>query len=117
MSALTNYAENALLNSIPNTLYVKLHTGDPGEDATGNAASNTTRASVTMGTATTGTRTSTSAATWTSVPAAETYSHISLWDASTGGNPYAKGALSSSKTVAIGDTFTIPSGSLSLSLD
>jgi len=54
---------------------------------------------------------------WTSVAAGETYTHISLWDASTAGNCIFTGPLSASKTVNAGDTFTIPSGQLTVSLD
>ena len=55
--------------------------------------------------------------TWTSVSTSETYSHISLWDASTAGNCVAKGDLTAPKAVNSGDTFEIPSGSLTVSLD
>jgi hypothetical protein len=49
---------------------------------------------------------------WTSVPNAETYTHVSLWSASSGGNFKGSDDLSSSATVAIGDTFQIPIGDL-----
>jgi hypothetical protein len=40
--------------------------------------------------------------------------HISLWDNLTAGNCLGAGALTASKTLAIGDTFVIPSGSLTV---
>jgi hypothetical protein len=125
MSAITNYGENLFLNwmfrglgSAPSGIYVKLHTGDPGEDATANAASNTTRVQATFGSsATTGTISNTAQIQWTSVSATETYSHVSLWDASTAGNPLWKGALTSSVSVTSGGTFTIATGDLDVALD
>lgn len=120
--SISNYAELALLDTLRNTsfavaaTYVKLHTGDPGEDGTANAATETTRKAVSFAAASAGSMASTGGAVeWTSVPAAETFSHWSLWDASTAGNCLWTGALSSSATVAIADTFQITS--LTLSLD
>ena len=125
MSGATNYLENEVLDHIlgtgsytsPTNVYVKLHTGDPGEDATGNAATETTRVEVTFGAASGGTATSNADVDWTSVPASETFSHFSIWDASTSGNPLCKGALTSSVSVTSGDDFTIASGDLTVSLD
>jgi hypothetical protein len=52
--SISNYAENAILDALFNNTslavaarYVKLHTGDPGEAGTANAAGETTRKSVT----------------------------------------------------------------------
>lgn len=122
--ALANYAEDLLMNAFRNVsaditaCYVKLHISDPGEDATNGAASNTTRQQVTAwNAAASGAKTSNAAVTWTSVSATETYSHISLWDASTSGNALWYGALTTAKSVNAGDTFTISSGSLSIGLD
>lgn len=122
--SIANYAENALLDALFNNTalqksarYVKLHTGDPGEDGTANAATETTRKSVTGAAASGGTFTSVNDLIWTSVAATETYSHISIWDASSAGNCLWTGALTSAKSVNAGDTFTIPTGSLTVSLD
>jgi hypothetical protein len=95
--------------------YIKLHTGDPGEDATANAATEATRKVVTWDAAASGSIVTNSVAEWTSVSTTETYSHWSLWDASTSGNPLWTGALSTSAAVTVGDTFQITS--LTLSLD
>ena len=43
--------------------------------------------------------------------------HVSIWDAATGGNCLAYGALAQPRSVSSGDTFSIPTGQLSLSLD
>lgn len=115
----SNYLEDKINDAVCNNTalqvaqsYVKLHTGDPGEDGTANAAGETTRKSASFGTSSGGTATSDADLTWTNVSTAETLSHISMWDASTAGNCLGSGALTASKTVAVGDTFVIPSGSL-----
>lgn len=126
MSALTNYLENKLLDHItgvaaytmPSGLYVKLHLGDPGEDATANPATETTRAAAAFVTnAASGTISNTTAITWTGVSTTETVTHVSIWDASTAGNPLMKGALSASKALTAGDNLTIAIGDLDLSFD
>jgi hypothetical protein len=122
MSAMSDYLENALLDLVCNgtaftalsTLYVKLHTGAPGEAGTANAATETTRDSITFGAASGGVATSDSAQQWTSYPAAETVSHISIWDAATSGNCLFTGALAASRTMAIGDTLDIASGAITI---
>jgi hypothetical protein len=119
--SISNYGELALLNAVRGVSfaaagsYLKLHTGDAGEDGTANPAANTSRQSVTFGAAASGAMASTSTPTWTNVPNTETYSHWSLWDASTGGNCLWTGAFTSSASVVSGDTFQITS--LTLTLD
>jgi hypothetical protein len=119
--SISNYAELALLNTLRNTsfavaaTYVKLHTGDAGEAGTTNAATETTRKAISFSAASSGSMASSATVEWTNVAASETYSHWSLWDASTAGNCLWSGALSSSAAVTAGDTFQITS--LTLSLD
>lgn len=119
--SISNYAELAMLNALRNTsfavaaTYIKLHTGDPGEDGTANAATNTSRQSVSFSAASAGSMASSATVTWTNVSTTETYSHWSLWDNSTAGNCLWTGALASSAAVTAGDTFQITS--LTLSLD
>jgi len=119
--SISNYAELAFLNTLRNTsfsvanTYVKLHTGDPGEAGTSNAAAETTRQSVSFSAASSGSMSSSATVEWTNVSTTETYSHWSLWDNSTAGNCLWTGALSSSAAVTAGDTFQITS--LTLSLD
>ncbi len=118
--SISNYGENALLNSLRNVsfavaaTYIKLHTGDAGEDGTTNPATNTSRQQVTFSAASGGSMASSATVTWTNVSTTETYSHWSLWDAATGGNCLWKGALSSSASVTAGDTFQITSLTLTL---
>lgn len=97
--------------------YLKLHIGDPGEVGTANPATETTRKSITSAATSNGVFTSTNDLAWTNVAGSETYSHVSLWDASTAGNCLWSGALTASKAVTAGDNFTIPSGSLTVTLD
>lgn len=118
---ISNYGELAFLNTLRNTSfavtqpYVKLHTGDPGEDGTNNAATEATRKSVSFSAASSGSMASSATVTWTNVSTTETYSHWSLWDASSSGNCLWTGAFSSSASVTAGDTFQITS--LTLTLD
>jgi hypothetical protein len=121
--SISNYAELKILEhttgktawTIPTDVYVKLHTGDAGEDGTSNAASEATRKEAAWATASSGSIATSATLEWTNVAATETYSHWSLWDASTAGNCLWTGALSSSAAVTAGDTFQITT--LTLSLD
>ena len=120
--SISNYAELEILDHLtgtaswtaPAAVYIKLHTGDPGEDCTSNAAAETTRKAVTFSAASSGAITSSATVEWTNVSTTETYSHWSLWDAATGGNPLWYGALSSSAAVTAGDTFQITQLQLTL---
>jgi len=98
------------------TLYVKLHTGDPGASAAANASAVTTRQSATFGSAASGgVATMTNQPSW-SMTTSESISHISLWDASSAGNCLWTGALTGgAKAVANGDTFNLTSLTLTLS--
>ena len=117
MSA-SDYLENAIANAVrgggngtsftaPAAIYAKLHTGDPGEAGTSNAAGETTRKEAQFGAASGGVVSLSNTVSWTNVSTSETYSHISLWDNSTAGNCLGSGALSSSVAVTAGDTFSL----------
>ena len=116
---------NAVLNAIcravafsESAIWVKLHTGAPGAAGTTNAAGNTTRVNATsaFGTAASGgSITNTVELDWTNVSTAETYTHVSLWDASTAGNFIASGSITAN-AVAVGDNFSIPVGDLTVSV-
>lgn len=121
--SISNYAELKLLEhvtgktsfTLPTNVYLKLHTGDPGEDCTSNAATEATRKITAWATAAAGAIATSATVEWTNVSTTETYTHWSMWDASTAGNPLWSGALSASAAVTAGDTFQITS--LTLSLD
>jgi hypothetical protein len=87
------------------TVYVKLHVGDPGSAGTANAAAVTTRNQATWSSPSGGSMALSTLSAY-SMTTAETISHISFWDASSAGNFLGSAALSSSKTVANGDTLT-----------
>lgn len=122
--SVSDYAENKILDATLRNVsfavaavYVKLHIGDPGEAGTANAAGNTTRQAATFAAASGGVATSNADITWTNVSTTETYSYASLWDASTAGNCLWTGPLSAAKAVILGDTFSILSGNLTVTLD
>lgn len=116
----SDYLENAINDAVcrptptldVDTVYVKLHTGDPGENGTANAAGETTRKLASFAASSGGVSATDAALDWTNVSTAETISHVSLWDASSGGNCLGSGALAASKALQVGDTFTIASGAL-----
>lgn len=100
----------------PAGFFVKLHTGDPGASGTANAAGNTTRVAATCSAASSGAITNSADIAWTSVSTAETYSHVSFWSASSAGTFLGSDDLAVSRTVAVGDNFTILAGDLDLAL-
>ena len=114
MSA-SNYAETKITDVLcgnatfttPANVYVKLHIGDPGEDCTGNAAANTTRHEATFNAASGPTASLSATVSWTNVSNTETYSHFSLWDNSTAGNPLCYGSLTAPVAVTAADNFDL----------
>lgn len=115
---ISNYLEDAIANALrgggngtsftaPATVYAKLHTGDPGEDGTANAAGETTRQAVTFGASSNGVISLASGGAWTNVSTSETYSHVSLWDHVSAGNCLGSGALAVAKAVVAGDNFSL----------
>jgi len=132
MGSFGNYLEDELLDHVfmkgdytsPTNIYVALSTADPTDDgsglsepsggsyarestaggdwnaASGGSISNATDIVFTEATANWGTIT-----------------HIALYDAASAGNMLAHGALDASKTVSTGDTFKIPAGDLTITLD
>lgn len=124
MGTIAESQRNAMLDALcKNTSYavaavwVKLHLGDPGAAGTSNAATETTRKQVTFGNAAaSGAISNTAAVEWTNVSTTETYTHVSLWTASSGGTFLGSDDLSSSAAVTAGDTFRIPTGDLDITL-
>lgn len=111
-SAGANTALDSLGAAYP---WVKLHTGLPGSAGTSNPATETTRKQATFASASGGSVATSADLVWTSVAGSETYTHFSMWTASTNGSFGGSGAVTANAVTA-GDTFTIPSGSLVLSL-
>ena len=115
---LTNYAEETLLNVINLiSYYVQLHDDNPGESGTANVAGTTSRQVVTFSTAFEGAASNINAIVWSTITATENITHISLWNAASGGNPYWYGALTTPVAVTAGGTLAIAIGDLTLSLD
>jgi hypothetical protein len=95
---------------------VKLHVGDPGEAGANNAAVETDRVVVTFAAASSGSMASNVDVAWTNVAGTEDFTYFSLWDNSTAGNCLWIGTITANSVTA-GDTFTIPSGSLTLTVE
>lgn len=123
MTGIATYARNVILDAIFNDAalqiparYVQLHTGDPGASGTANAAVNASRKSLTGAPSVNGVFTNVNSLQWTAVPAAETYTHASTWDAPTGGNCLWTGTLGQAQAVNVGDSFTVAPGDLVVSV-
>ena len=116
MDALFNDADPVLIKL--SARYIKLHIGDPGEDGTANAATETTRKSITSAASSDGVFTSTNDLVWTNILGTETLSYVSLWDTvgPAGGNCLWTGPITVPKAIIAGDTFTIASTSLTVTL-
>lgn len=121
--SMSNYLEEAWLRTVrgggagtnftaPAAIYLKLHTGDPGEDGTANAATETTRQAVVNAAPANpgGTMASSADVRWTGVSTTERYTHVSSWDASTAGNPLLIGQLVTPRDVTAGDNFVLAAG-------
>jgi hypothetical protein len=123
MGTFSDLVANAWLDAVGNAtsyseaeFWVKLHTGDPGKAGTSNSATETTRKQASFSAAASRAMTTDAALEWTNVSTTETYTWVSFWDASTGGNFLGRDDLSSSAAVTAGDTFRIPTGDLDLSI-
>ena len=121
-TGLSAYLANKFLDAVGNAsaysaanVYVKLHIGDPGANGTGNPATETTRQSVSFSAATGGGLTSDADLSWTNIAGSEDATFFTSWDNSTAGNFLFSGAITGNAYTA-GDTFTIPTGSLTVSL-
>ena len=121
-TGLSTYLANAFLDSVGNatafsvsTAYVKLHVADPGANGTANAATETTRKSVSFSAASVGLLTSDAAITWTNIAGSQDATYFTAWDSLTTGNFLFSGTITGNPYTA-GDTYTIPSGSLTVSL-
>jgi len=123
----SNYLETELLDHVfagnaytsPSTVYVGLFTSNPDEDGSGTEVSGGSYArqsgsfTVSGNTATTDAAIEfpTATGTWGTV------THIGIYDALTSGNLLAYAALTTSKSIASGDVFRIPTGDIDITLD
>jgi len=116
------YLANAWLDAVGNnssfsvgTAYVKLHVGDPGANGTANAATETTRKAASFAAASAGSIASDAAITWTNIAGSQDATHFTAWDNVSAGNFLFSGTITANAYSA-GDTFTISSGALTVSL-
>jgi hypothetical protein len=121
-TGLSNYLANKFLDAVGNAtaysatnVYVKLHIGDPGSAGTANAATETTRKLVSFSAATAGGLTSDADVTWSNIAGSQDATFFTVWDNLTAGNFLFSGTVAGN-AYTTGDTFTIPSGSLTVSL-
>ena len=119
---LSTYLCNSFLNALGNNtsyavtqVYIKLHVGDPGSAATANAATETTRKSVSFAVASAGAIASDADISWTNIAGSQDATHFSAWDSLTVGNFLFSGTITGNAYTAC-DTYTISSGNLSASL-
>lgn len=103
---------NGVTFTAPATLFVQLHTADPGSAGTTAVSSTTTRVALTFAAASAASMaangTLPSWATWAGTNG-EVVTHISVWSASSAGTFYFSAALTASKTVNTGDTLNLTS--------
>ena len=121
-TGLSAYLCNSFLDALGNNtsyavaqVYIKLHVGDPGAAGTSNAATETTRKSVSFGAASTGAIASDADISWTNIAGSQDANHFTAWDNLTAGNFLFSGTITANPYTA-GDTYTISSGNLSASL-
>lgn len=140
MSAFSNYLEDKILawafegtawtTAAPTTLYISLHTADPGDTGANEVSGgSSTGVYARIGVAATSGWTTTTAGTASSTNAADivfpatgtvnwsaTVTHVGIWDAVSSGNMLFNGAISPSKTVSSGDVFKFLANQLTISV-
>jgi len=128
-AVISNYLENKIIDHVlrntayttPGTsIYIGLHTADPGEAGGGTEASggDYARIQVTAWDSPASRATQNTNAINFAAASADwgTITHIGIWDNSSGGNLLFYGALTASKVINNGDVFSIAAGELDVSL-
>lgn len=123
----SNFLENKVLGHVfgatpytaPATLYVGLFTSNPGETGSGTEVSGGSYARQTIAFTVAGAQASNTAAVEfpTATASWGTITYAAIYDALSGGNLLAYGALTTSKTIDNGDVFRIPAGDFDINLD
>lgn len=123
----SNYLETKVLGHVfgatpytaPATLYLALFTSNPAEDGSGTEVSGGGYVRQTVAFTVTGNTASNTAAVEYATASAPygTVTHVGVYDASTSGNLMAYAALTSAKSIEIGDVFRVPTGDLDITLD
>ena len=121
-TGISTYLANKWLDALGNNTafsvtacYVQLHVGDPGAAGTANAATETTRKSVSFAAASGGAIASDADVTWTNISGSQDATYFTAWDGITDGTFLFSGTITGNPYTA-GDTYTISSGSLTASL-
>lgn len=101
----------------PASVFIQLHTGDPGANGTANiSAGSSTRVAATQTAPAAGQMTiNGTLPQWTNGGTSETITHISAWTLAAGGSFQYSGALAVSKAWANGDTLTLNQLTVSVS--
>jgi hypothetical protein len=133
MSAASDFLENELLDHVldnaaytsPTNVYLALFTADTGLETNSPSAEAQTpgvdgysRVTLSFAAAAGGSSATDAAATVGPCTNSNwgTITHIAVMDAATGGNVLFYGAVTTSKTIEVGDTFQISSGNLTVTL-
>jgi len=123
----TNFLETEILDHVfagaaytaPSQHYLGLFTAAPGEAGGGTELSGSAYVRKAVDFATSGATTSNDAAIEfpTATGSWGTVTHVGVFDAATSGNLMAYATLSSSKAIATGDVFRVPTGDLDITLN
>lgn len=122
--SISDYLENKILDKVfrntdftVTTVYVSLHTADPGETGASEVTGGSyARQATAFDVAASGATENSALESFTSMPAV-TITHVGCWDAASSGNFLWGGALTASKVVNSGDTVEIAAGDLDVTLD
>lgn len=108
-------ADHLLTTELALYTWVKLHVGAPGSAGTANPATETTRKQATWATVSGAASTTTAQLQWTNVAGSEDYTNFTVHTAATAGTAGFSGTVTANPVVA-GDTFTILTGDLDVSV-
>jgi len=123
MSALSDYAENKILDHLlgtsaytfPSQAYLGLSTGSLGDDASGTELSgnNYSRVVINFDAASSGTTDNSAAVEFAAATGSwGSVSHFGIYDAASSGNLLVHGAFSAAKTIGSGDILKVAAGDL-----
>lgn len=123
---MSTYLKNKLLDAVFNgasfgvtTVYVSLHTGDPGATGASEVSGGSyARKALSSAAAASGAVTSDAVVSFTGMPdcSSSPVTHFGLWDAASDGNWLWGGSLAASKAPGAGDTVEFPVGDIDASL-
>lgn len=125
MAGFSDYLELEVLDHVfgnsayasPTTVYMSLHTADPGETGTSEATGGSyVRQAITFGAAAAGQIQNSGEVQFDDLPAA-TITHGGVYDAASGGNFLAGGSLTESKVVSAGDSLKVIANNFTITLD